>query len=68
MKCVPVYSVAEQLPHLVLPIILGLYALTGCDTMLTLSGKAKNNTCWKLFIKYAHLLTRVERDDKVDDA
>ena len=41
---------AEQLPHLVLSIIFGFHALTGCNTMLSLSGKGKN-TCWKMFIK-----------------
>ena len=35
--------------------------------MLPLAGKGKN-TCWKVFIKYAHLLTGVVRDDNVDDA
>ena len=30
-------------------------------------GKGKN-TCWKMFIKYAHLLTGEVRDDNVDDA
>ena len=53
---VPSHFVAEQLPHLILPIILGFHALAGCNTMLNLSGKGKN-TCWKMFIKYAHLLT-----------
>ena len=42
MKCVPSHFVAEQLPHLVLSIILGVHVLTGCDTMLPLSGKDKN--------------------------
>ena len=35
--------------------------------MLPLSGKGKN-TCWKRFIKCAHLLTGVVRDTNVDDA
>ena len=35
--------------------------------MLTLSDEGKN-TCWKVFIKYAHLLTGVVRDDNGDDA
>ena len=35
--------------------------------MLPFSRKGKN-TCWKIFIKYAHLLTGVVRDDNVDDA
>ena len=35
--------------------------------MLPLSGKGKN-TCWKMFIKYAHLLTGVVKDDNVDGA
>ena len=35
--------------------------------MLPLYGKGKN-TCWKMFIKYTHLLTGVVRDDNVDDA
>ena len=35
--------------------------------MLPLSGKGKK-TCWKMFMKYAHLLTGVVRDDNVDDA
>ena len=56
MKCVPLHCVAEQLLHLVLSIILGFHALTGCNTMLPLFGKGKN-TCWNMFIKYAHLLT-----------
>ena len=67
MKCVPPHVVAEQLRHLVLSIILGFHALKGCNTMLPLSGNCKN-TCWKMFIKYAHLLTGVVRDDNVDDA
>ena len=66
MKCVPSHFAAEQLPHLVLSIILGFRAQTGCSTMLPLSGKGKN-TCWKMFIKYAHLLTGVVRNDIVDD-
>ena len=67
MKCVPSHFVTEQLSHLVLFIILGFHALTGCNTMLPLSGKGKI-TCSKMFIKYAHLLTGVVRDDNVDDA
>ena len=35
--------------------------------MLPLSRKGKK-TCWKIIIKYAHLLTGVIRDDNVDDA
>ena len=35
--------------------------------MLPLSGKGYS-TCWKMFIKYVHLLTGVVRDDNVDDA
>ena len=35
--------------------------------MLPFSRKGKN-TCWKIFIKYAHLLTGVVRDVNVDDA
>ena len=35
--------------------------------MLPLSGKG-NCTCWIMFIKYAHLLTGVERGDNVNDA
>ena len=35
--------------------------------MLPLSDKG-NNTCRKMFMKYAHLLTREVRDDNVDDA
>ena len=58
---------AEQLPHLVLSIIVGFHALTGCNTMLPLSAKGKK-TCWKMFIKHAHLLTGVVKDDNVDDA
>ena len=58
---------AEQLPHLVLSIILGFHALTGCNTLLPLSGKGKD-TCWKMFFKYAHILTGIVRDDNVDDA
>ena len=65
--CVPSHFVAEQLLHLALSIILGFHALTGCNTVLPLSGKGKN-TCWKKFIKYAHLLAEVVRDDDVDDA
>ena len=68
VKCVPVLSVSEQLPHLVLSIILGVHALTGCDTiMLPLYGKG-TNTCWEMLIMYAHLLTVVIRDDNVYDA
>ena len=67
MNCVPAHFVAEQLPHLVVFIILGFHALTGCDTMLPLSGKG-NSTCWIMFIRYAHLLSGVERDDDVNDA
>ena len=67
MKCVPFHFVAKQLPHLVLSITLGCHALTGCNMTLLLSGKGKN-TCWKMFIKYAHLFTGVVRDDNVDDA
>ena len=51
----------------VLSIILGYRALTGCNTLLPFSGNGKK-TCWKMFIKYAHLLTGVVRDDNVDDA
>ena len=67
MKCVPFLFVAEQLPHSALSIILGFCALTGCNTVLPLSGKGKH-TYWKKFIKYAHLLIGVVRDDGVDDA
>ena len=68
MKCVPSHFVAEQLPHLELYIILGFHALTGCNTILPLSGKGKNTcTCRKMLIKYAHLLTGVVRNDNVDD-
>ena len=35
--------------------------------MLPLSGKGKK-TCWKMFLKYARLLTGVVRDDNIDDA
>ena len=35
--------------------------------MQSLSGKGKN-TCWKMFIKYRHLLTGEVRYDNVDDA
>ena len=66
LKCIPVHFVAEQLPHLILSIILGFHALTGRDSMLPLSGKGKNTRC-KMFIKYALLLTEVVRDDNVDD-
>ena len=52
---------------LVLSIILGFQALTGCNTILPLSGKGKK-TCLKMFNKYAHLLTYVVRYDNVDDA
>ena len=34
--------------------------------MLPVPGKGKN-TCGKMLIKYAHLLTGVVRDDNVDD-
>ena len=61
------HFIAEQLPHLVLSIILCFHVLTGCDVMLTLSGKGRI-TCWKMFIKYAHILTGVVRDDNVDGA
>ena len=66
MKCVPAHFVAEELPQLVLSIILGFHEQTEWDTMLPLSGKDKN-TCRKMFIKYVHLLTGVVRDDNVDD-
>ena len=66
MKCVPVRFTAEQQLNLVLYVILGFHVLTGCDTILPLSGKGKN-TCWKMFIKNAHLLTGVVRDDNVDE-
>ena len=35
--------------------------------MLSLSGKGKN-TCGKMFVKYANLLTGVVRGENVDDA
>ena len=35
--------------------------------MLSFSDKGKN-TCWKMYVKYAHLLTGVARDDNVDGA
>ena len=35
--------------------------------MLPLSGKG-TTTCWKMFIKYAYLLTGVVRDVNVDTA
>ena len=37
----PAHLVPEQLTHLVLSIILGFHALTGCNTMLPLSVKDK---------------------------
>ena len=46
--------------------ILGFHVLTGCDTMLPLSDKSIN-TCWKIVIKYANLLSGEVRDDNVDD-
>ena len=55
MKCVPAHFVAIMLPHLVLSIILGFHPLKDCNTMLPLFSKGKN-TCWKMFIKYAHQL------------
>ena len=67
MKCVPARFVAEQQLNLVLSIILGFHVLIGCDTMLPLPGKGKN-TCWKKFIKNAHLLTGVVRYYNADDA
>ena len=67
MKCVPSHFVAEQLPYLVLSIILGFRALTECNTMLPLSGKGRN-TCCNMFIKYANLLTGIVRNDNFDDA
>ena len=67
MKCIPSHSDAKQPPHLVLSISLGFRALAGCKIMLPLSSKGKN-ACWKMFIKYAHLLTGVVRDDNVDGA
>ena len=66
--------VTDQLPHLVFSIILGFCALTGCNAMLPLSGKAG---------KCSHLLTWMitsmmfvcllygigEKDDRgIDDA
>ena len=65
MKCAPPHFVAEQLPHLVLFINLGFHALTGCYTMLLLSGNGKNTCC--MFIKYSHFPTGVVMDDNVDD-
>ena len=67
MRSYPAFLLLNSNPHLVLSIILGFHALTGCDIMLPLSDKGKN-TCWKMIIKYAHLLTAVVRDDVVDDA
>ena len=67
MKYVPAPFVSEQLPRMVLSIILGFHVQTGRDSMLPLSGRGKN-VCWKMFIKYAHPLTGVVRDDNVDDA
>ena len=67
MRSYPVFLLLNSYPHLVLSIILGFHALTGCNTMQPLSDKGKN-TCWKMFLKYAHLLTGVVRDDVVDDA
>ena len=67
MKGIPSHLVAEQLPHLVLSIILSFHALIGCNTMLHLTGKGKN-TCRKRFIKYVHRLTGVVRDGNVGDA
>ena len=64
MKCVPGHFVSEQLPHLVLSIIFGFHVLTGCDTTLPLSDKGKNS-CWIMFIKYAHLRTGLVRNDNV---
>ena len=67
LKCLLAHFVAEQLPHLVLSIILGFHVLAGCDTTLPLSDKDKNSQ-WIMFIKYAHLLIGLIRDDNVDDA
>ena len=39
MKYVPAHFVAEQLPQLVLSIILDFHVLTRCDNMLSLSKK-----------------------------
>ena len=47
--------------------LLGIHALTRCDTILSFSGKG-NNTCWKFFIMYTNLLTGVAIDDSIDDA
>ena len=52
------HFVAEQLTHLVLSFILGFHAQTVNNTMISLSIKGKN-TCWKMFMRCAHLLTRV---------
>ena len=41
--------------------------LKGCDTTLPLSDKDKNS-CWIMFIKYAHLLIGFVRDVNDDDA
>ena len=67
MKCVSTNLVAEQLPKSLLSYVLGFRALRGCNTMLCFSDKG-NNTCWKMFVTYAYLLTGVARDDNIDDA
>ena len=66
MKCGPAQYVAEQLPNLVLSIILGFRVPTGCETMLPLFSKG-TNTGWEVFIKYANFLTVALRDDNVDN-
>ena len=67
MKYIPAHLVTEQLPKSVLSKISGFRTLTGCNTMLCFSDKGKN-TFWKMFVKYANLLSGRARDDNVDDA
>ena len=70
MKCLLAHLVAKLQPQSVLSDILtkSLHseAPTGCNTIF-FSGKDKN-TCWKMLIKYPHLLTVVRRGDNVDVA
>ena len=67
MKCFPAHVIAEQLPQSVNANILGFHAVTGCDTTSAFSGIGKK-TCWKVFMKYSHLLVGIGRDCDFEDA
>ena len=67
MKCFPAHVIAKQLPQSVKANILGFHAVTGCDTTSAFSGIGKK-TCWKVFMKYSHLLVGIGRDGDFEDA